>query len=188
MIAISVPTSRECIHGFVLLFACLASYHASKGPVCVVGAHGIAPWILPVDDAHPLLLPILQLHGSEKDARIHAVELEGRAFLTAPSFVCSADFLVCFLLEQSLPYDTNIFSGKHPIGLWVYPLVSIGSEIMAALETSHTERGTRPLPPSAALRFRYDPPWTLPFLRTNELWFPLPLSRTEAAAKLPSSP
>eukprot|EP00903_Cladosiphon_okamuranus_P012084 g11343.t2 len=26
---------------------------------------------------------------------------------------------------------------------------------------------------------RYDPPWTLPFLRTNELWFPLPLSREE---------
>ncbi|CAM9869680.1 unnamed protein product [Pylaiella littoralis] len=34
---------------------------------------------------------------------------------------------------------------------------------------------------------RYDPPWTLPFLRTNELWFPLPLSRSEAAAKLPSA-
>lgn len=34
---------------------------------------------------------------------------------------------------------------------------------------------------------RYDPPWTLPFLKTNELWFPLPLSREEVIAKLPTT-
>eukprot|EP00904_Undaria_pinnatifida_P012070 jgi/Undpi1/7994/HiC_scaffold_24.g10466.m1 len=34
---------------------------------------------------------------------------------------------------------------------------------------------------------RYNPPWTLPFLKTNELWFPLPLSTDEAIAKLPTA-
>lgn len=42
-------------------------------------------------------------------------------------------------------------------------------------------------PDAKFLVARYNPPWTVPFLKTNELWFPLPLSREEIEAKLPSA-
>ncbi|CAM9891085.1 unnamed protein product [Ectocarpus sp. 6 AP-2014] len=63
-------------------------------------------------------------------------------------------------------------------------------ERMVAMEKVASEGGAFSEYVSADSKFlvaRYDPPWTLPFLRTNELWFPVPLSPTEATAKLPTA-
>ncbi|CAM9854687.1 unnamed protein product [Ascophyllum nodosum] len=69
-----------------------------------------------------------------------------------------------------------------------------GHDASAELERANTEKGVKADGGALAeyvgedakyLVAKYNPPWTLPFLKTNELWFPLPLSREEAAAKLP---